>query len=79
VVRWLEASPDVVRSADLIFLDPPYEDIVLDRALRVLDREVRSATVLAEHSRRQILPQLERLRVDRERRHGDTVVTVLAV
>jgi len=79
VVRWLEASPDVVRSADLIFLDPPYEDIVLDRALRVLDREVRSATVLAEHSRRQILPQLERLRVDRERRHGDTIVTVLAV
>ena len=79
VVRWLEASPDVVRSADFIFLDPPYEDIVLDRALRVLDREVRSATVLAEHSRRQILPQLERLRVDRERRHGDTVVTVLAV
>ena len=79
VVRWLEASPDVVRSADLIFLDPPYEDIVLDRALRVLDREVRSATVLAEHSRRQMLPQLERLRVDRERRHGDTVVTVLAV
>jgi hypothetical protein len=52
---------------------------VLDRALRVLDREVRSATVLAEHSRRQTLPQLERLRVDRERRHGDTVVTVLAV
>ena len=79
VVRWLEASPDVVRSADLIFLDPPYEDIVLDRALRVLDREVRSATVLAEHSRRQMLPQLERLRVDRERRHGDTIVTVLAV
>jgi len=79
VVRWLEASPDVVGSADLIFLDPPYEDIVLDRALRVLDREVTSATVLAEHSRRQMLPQLERLRIDRERRHGDTIVTVLAI
>ena len=78
VVRWLEASPDAVRAADFVFLDPPYEDVVLDRALQVLDREVRAAaTVLAEHSRRQQLPGLERLRVDRERRYGDTVVTVL--
>ena len=77
VVRWLEASSDAVAAADLIFLDPPYEDVVLDRALRVLDREVKEATVLAEHSRRQAIPQLRRLRVDRERRYGDTVVTVL--
>ena len=77
VVRWLEASPDVVGAADFVFLDPPYDDAVLDRSLRVLDREVKGATVLAEHSRRQQLPQLERLRLDRERRYGDTVVTVL--
>ena len=77
VVRWLEASPDAVGAADFIFLDPPYEDVVLDRALRVLDREVGAATVVAEHSRRQELPQLSRLQVDRERRYGDTVVTVL--
>ena len=53
VVRWLEASPDAVRSADFVFLDPPYEDVVLDRALQALDREVGDAVVLAEHSRRQ--------------------------
>jgi hypothetical protein len=47
--------------------------------LKVLDRELTNATVLAEHSRRQQLPALERLRVDRERRYGDTVVTVLTV
>jgi len=76
VVRWLEASPDAVRAADHIFLDPPYDDVVLDRALRVLDRTVDEATVLAEHSRRQELPQLTRLHVDRQRRYGDTVVTV---
>ena len=35
--------------------------------------------VLAEHSRRQTLPTLSRLRVDRERRYGDTLVTVLTV
>jgi 16S rRNA (guanine966-N2)-methyltransferase len=76
VVRWLEVSKEAIRSADFVFLDPPYDDIVLDRALQVLDREVGGATVLAEHSRRQQLPDLARLRVDRERRYGDTVVTV---
>ena len=79
VVRWLESSPNVIKSADFVFLDPPYEDVVLDHALSVLDRELTDATVLAEHSRRQQLPTLERLRVDRERRYGDTMVTVLIV
>src|SRR5690349_7125601 len=74
VVRWLEASPDAVAAADLVFLDPPYDDIVLDRSLQVLDRQVGGAAiVVAEHSRRQQVPQLIRLRVDRERRYGDTV------
>lgn len=77
VARWLEASPDVVRSADFVFLDPPYEDVVLDRALQALDRAVGEATVVAEHSRRQQMPPLQRLVVDRERRYGDTMVTVL--
>ena len=76
VVRWLEASPDAVRSADFVFLDPPYGDVVLDRALKVIDREAQDVVVLAEHSRRQTLPELLRLKVDRERRYGDTVVTV---
>jgi 16S rRNA (guanine966-N2)-methyltransferase len=77
VVRWLEASPDAIKGAGFVFLDPPYDDVVLDRALKVLDREVEGATVMAEHSRRQELPQLSRLTVDRQRRYGDTIVTVL--
>ncbi|HKW71405.1 MAG TPA: 16S rRNA (guanine(966)-N(2))-methyltransferase RsmD [Candidatus Dormibacteraeota bacterium] len=77
VVRWLESSANTVASADFIFLDPPYGDVVLDRALKQLDGEVAGATVMAEHSRRQSLPALSRLVVDRERRYGDTVVTVL--
>jgi 16S rRNA (guanine966-N2)-methyltransferase len=76
VVRWLEASPDTVKLAGVVFLDPPYDDVVLDRALKVLDRSVESATVVAEHSRRQVMPVLSRLQVDRQRRYGDTVVTV---
>src|ERR1700730_4216079 len=44
VVRWLEASPDSVKRAGVVFLDPPYDDLVLDRALKVLDRSVDNAT-----------------------------------
>ena len=79
VVRWLETSPEAVKEASFIFLDPPYDDPVIDRALKVLDREVEGATVIAEHSRRQELPHLTRLQLDRRRRYGDTVVTVLRV
>ena len=79
VVRWLESSPEEVTRAGLVILDPPYEDVVLDRALRVLDKTLSDAVVVAEHSRRQTLPALTRLRVDRERRYGDTMVTVLRV
>jgi 16S rRNA (guanine966-N2)-methyltransferase len=76
VVRWLEASPADVKRAGFVFLDPPYDDVVLDRALKIIDREVDGATVIAEHSRRQELPVLTRLRMDRQRRYGDTMVTV---
>jgi len=76
VVRWLEASPDEIKRAGVVFLDPPYEDLALDRSLKVIDREVSDATVLVEHSRRHQLPALARLHVDRERRYGDTMVTV---
>ena len=77
VVRWLEGSPEEIKRAGVVFMDPPYDDVVLDRALKVIDREVSGATVVAEHSRRQELPTLTRLHVDRQRRYGDTMVTVL--
>src|ERR1700687_5482370 len=77
VVRWLEASPDEIKRAGLVFLDPPYDDVVLDRALKVLDRSLDDVVVVAEASRRQRLPALVRLNVDRERRYGDPMVTVL--
>jgi len=76
VVRWLEASPDTVKLAGVVFLDPPYDDVVLDLALKVLDRTVENATVVAEHSRRQAMPALTRLQLDRQRRYGDSMVTV---
>jgi len=75
--RWLEGSPDEVREADLVFLDPPYGDEVLDRVLKALDGGPGQPTVVAEYSRRQSLPALGRLRVERERKYGDTMVAVL--
>jgi 16S rRNA (guanine966-N2)-methyltransferase len=77
VARWLDTSPDEVRQADVVFLDPPYGDEVLDLALKALDRAAGDQTVVAEYSRHQTLPPLSRLRLDRERRYGDTMVAVL--
>ncbi len=77
VVRWLENEPEEIKRAGIVFMDPPYDDTVLDRALKVIDREVADATVVVEHSRRHELPTLARLQVDRERRYGDTMVTLL--
>src|SRR3977135_2148351 len=44
VWRWLESSPDEIRQAGVVFMDPPYEDVVLDRALKVIDRGASEAT-----------------------------------
>jgi 16S rRNA (guanine966-N2)-methyltransferase len=77
VVRWLESSPDQLRQAGYVFMDPPYEDPILDRALKAIDRVVTAATVVVEHSRRQELPALTRMHVDRQRKYGDTMVSVL--
>jgi 16S rRNA (guanine966-N2)-methyltransferase len=77
VARWLESSPAEIGESDLVFLDPPYGDEVLDRALKALDRGPGQPTVVAEYSRRQALPVLSRLHVDRERKYGDTMVAVL--
>jgi len=79
VVHWLDSKPDEAARASLVFLDPPYDDVVLDKTLKVLDRVLATSTVIVEHSRRQTLPSLSRLKLDRERRYGDTMVTVLRV
>ena len=78
VGRWLEGAPDEIKEADLVFLDPPYGDPVFERSLKALDRTAGERTVVAEYSRHQSLPRLERLTVARERRYGDTMVAVLS-
>jgi 16S rRNA (guanine966-N2)-methyltransferase len=77
VARWIETSTDRIQAADLVFLDPPYGDPAFDRALQAIDRSETQATVVAEYSRRQQLPELARLKVGREHRYGDTMLAVL--
>src|SRR5438034_11468918 len=51
VGRWLESAPAEIAEADLVFLDPPYGDPVLDRALKALDLSPHELTVVAEYPR----------------------------
>jgi 16S rRNA (guanine966-N2)-methyltransferase len=78
VGRWLRAHVAEVASAGVVLVDPPYNDAVLDIALRLLD-EITSAgvVVVVEHSARRALPSLSRLSAARQRRYGDTAVTLL--
>jgi 16S rRNA (guanine966-N2)-methyltransferase len=77
VTRWLEANPSEVATASVILLDPPYNDPVLERTVALLDRLAASRTlVVAEHAWRQPWPATERLCLRRQRRYGDTMVTV---
>lgn len=77
--RWLSANPAAVGTCRVVLVDPPYNDAVLDRSLAALDRFCSPSTVVVvEHSRRQSLPELGRLRPLRHKRYGDTAVTVLS-
>jgi 16S rRNA (guanine966-N2)-methyltransferase len=78
VTRWLRAHPEEMTAASVVLADPPYNDAVLDRALRLLDEGTEEgALVVVEHSSRAPLAPLRRLRSIRERRYGDAAVTLL--
>ncbi|MGH7904815.1 MAG: 16S rRNA (guanine(966)-N(2))-methyltransferase RsmD [Candidatus Dormibacteraceae bacterium] len=77
-IRWLEAHPADLGASSLVLLDPPYGDLSLGASLSTLDRLASPGTiVVAEHRVGAELPGLERLRRLRERRYGDSAVTVL--
>jgi 16S rRNA (guanine966-N2)-methyltransferase len=79
VPRWLQSHAREVGEASVVFLDPPYNDAVLEHALALLDTLVaEGAAVVVEHAHRQALPTLARLQPLRQRRYGDTSVTVLS-
>jgi 16S rRNA (guanine966-N2)-methyltransferase len=76
-LRWLPGHPEEVSAAGIVLLDPPYGEPQLAAALERLDGLVSPGTlVVAEHARRQALPELLRLVAGRQRAYGDTAVTV---
>ena len=76
---WLRAHPADLADFNLIVLDPPYHDQVLDRALLLLDEVAlrREALLLVEHHRADPLPPLQRLETVRTRDYGTTRLTFL--
>ena len=78
-VNWVAAHPDEVGMTGLILIDPPYGDSALDQVLRLLDgpATVAGTFVVAEHEQGRKLPKLGRLHPYRERRYGDTALTIL--
>ena len=64
---------------DLAILDPPYETRDMVAPLRaLLPRLAPGATVVIKHFWRTELPDIDGLRVERQRRFGETMLTFLA-
>ena len=66
---------------DLVFLDPPYDSGEVDGALGSLVEErilARDAVVVVECAKRHPMAPVVGLRLEQERRYGDTVVSWLA-
>lgn len=77
VQRWLRGHPAEVARTRVVYLDPPYRNPVLGETLLLLEQLVEAGTVVvAERGTRDALPELTRLEVIRDRRYGDTSVTI---
>lgn len=87
VVQWdicrnlncLAADP---QRFDLVFLDPPYQREMVDRALKTLFRcgaLRRGAQLIVEHAVDEAVAPGNRFRIDRQRRYGKTRVSFLTV
>jgi 16S rRNA (guanine966-N2)-methyltransferase len=75
-VRWVAEHPVEAANAGIILMDPPYRDPIAGDALVALDAAA-GGTVVVEHADRQKLPELARLAPFRERRYGDSFLTML--
>ena len=75
-VRWVAEHPVEAGTAGIILMDPPYRDPVVDQTLVALDA-VAEGTVVVEHADRHKLPTLLRLAPFRERRYGESFLTML--
>jgi 16S rRNA (guanine966-N2)-methyltransferase len=81
VRRQLDCLNQVERTAELVFLDPPYQLDLIRPALQHLVRRslvAPEARLVIEHSVHEALPELEgHFRLDDRRRYGKTLVSFL--
>ncbi|MGH7870236.1 MAG: 16S rRNA (guanine(966)-N(2))-methyltransferase RsmD [Candidatus Dormibacteraceae bacterium] len=75
--RWLAGDGGSSEAARLWLVDPPYNQPVLAGILGRLDELVGAGIVVVEHAAEQLLPALTHLQVIKQRRYGDSRVTVL--
>jgi 16S rRNA (guanine966-N2)-methyltransferase len=74
---WVRRSEPIVSAASLCFLDAPYRDPDLERALAALADSPPELVVCEHHSQRRLPEHVGSLRLTREVRHGLTTLTFL--
>jgi 16S rRNA (guanine966-N2)-methyltransferase len=78
VVRWLEQSPRELQWAQLCYVDAPYRDDVVLRALELLGASPVPLVVCEHHRARALPPATGRLRAVRAAVYGSTQLTFYA-
>jgi 16S rRNA (guanine966-N2)-methyltransferase len=79
VLRGLSFLESMDEPFDLVFVDPPYDKSYIKRTLELLGRTKsisNSASVIVEHSKREVLPEkIACFILSDQRRHGKTLVS----
>lgn len=78
VERFLKRTEETF---DIIFLDPPYDKGLVSKTLaRLIEKEFVSdnACIVTEHSKKEPISSIKGLKKIKERRYGDTIITLLA-
>ncbi|UCG80487.1 MAG: 16S rRNA (guanine(966)-N(2))-methyltransferase RsmD [Desulfobacterales bacterium] len=79
ILRGLNFLKSIGPAFDLVFIDPPYEKGLVERALQRLDRAESTSEkvcIVIEHGTREIPPkQVARFTLSDQRQHGKTLVS----
>ena len=82
ILRGLAFLKSIGQAFDLVFVDPPYDKGLVERAIRLLDRAESTAdgvSIVVEHSRREALPEkVARFVLSDQRHYGKTLVSFYA-
>jgi 16S rRNA (guanine966-N2)-methyltransferase len=77
VLGWLRRRPSEVTEASVIFVDPPYNDPIIDEVIELLGRQGPALVVCEHHARRELPASSGSLRLQRTLRYGGTALSLL--